>query len=934
MQNLGDVSEEHGKRFHQDMQTMELRYQGKQDTAMLGDYVWVLNVFSVQFTPLRNIFNCVSQPAIAAQMVEYKTPETSIGIVAVQICTSDNAGEMSPGSNTESYPAFARIGLRDNPGKNLNQVTCPDQDSNPGHLVSQPDALTVTPQVWTRAMDLIKMEPEVDPLDLQPQDSTHETEDNKDLSEERNVSNIQVRGIKTECVDRSFTSDINVEATPVPSSFAFVKCEVEDTPVDISSPELKSEADATKALFIIHSLFQEDFFDVDSDQPEQIVEVSLEEDEVFSESAVKDELCYFLAYQIHSGLQQGDALSPSLFTLALEYAVTKVQDNRQVLELSGLHQVWKRLRWASHVARMGESRNAYEVFVGTPEGKRPVGRPRCRWENNMKMDFREVGYDDRDWINLAQDRGRWLAYVRETLNSNRYLYLLQNQVVPAIANLFRHPANHRLPRDDIYLQLDGLPAHYGQNVREHLDQVFLQRRFGRRCHIEWPARSPDLSPLDFFFWDHLKSVVYRERPNNLEDLEHRIMEVVQDIPKACWLFNDAVSTATLFSVDEIGDSEMVFGEMRPRIRHSSPGIHHTVMEKLGKNPTSIEDNINSLSQGLASIEPEEDKLTQCGSNGADCSNIRDVSRDSMKCNICNEVFVTPQSMKLHYHIHTIRKSFKCDVCGKCFSTTKDLSRHGRIHTGEQPFKCELCGKCFSDPGNFNVHTRIHTGKRPFKCEVCGKRFSQLGNLKQHVAIHTGERSLKCELCGKCFYALSTLHSHVRTHIGERPFKCELCGKCFSVYSTLRNHERTHSGERPFKCEVCGKCFSAPSTLYNHARTHSGERPFKCEVCGKCFFASAALSRHARTHSGEMPFKCEVCGKRFSDSSTLNRHGRVHTGERPFKCEVCGKSFSSLGYVKKHVLIHTGERPFKCEVCGKCFTDSSNLKRHVRMHTGE
>ncbi|KAJ4451917.1 hypothetical protein ANN_03395 [Periplaneta americana] len=56
---------------------------------------------------------------------------------------------MSPGSSTESYPAFARIGLRENPGKNLNQVTCPDRDSNPSHLVSRPDALTVTPQVWT-----------------------------------------------------------------------------------------------------------------------------------------------------------------------------------------------------------------------------------------------------------------------------------------------------------------------------------------------------------------------------------------------------------------------------------------------------------------------------------------------------------------------------------------------------------------------------------------------------------------------------------------------------------------------------------------------------------------------------------------------------------------------------------------------------------------
>ncbi|KAJ4450820.1 hypothetical protein ANN_02250 [Periplaneta americana] len=60
---------------------------------------------------------------------------------------------MSPGSSTESYPAFAHIGLSKNPGKNLNQVTCPDRESNPGHLVSQPDALTVTPQVWTANTD-------------------------------------------------------------------------------------------------------------------------------------------------------------------------------------------------------------------------------------------------------------------------------------------------------------------------------------------------------------------------------------------------------------------------------------------------------------------------------------------------------------------------------------------------------------------------------------------------------------------------------------------------------------------------------------------------------------------------------------------------------------------------------------------------------------
>ncbi|KAJ4450840.1 hypothetical protein ANN_02271 [Periplaneta americana] len=65
---------------------------------------------------------------------------------------------------------------------------------------------------------------------------------------------------------------------------------------------------------------------------------------------------------------------------------------------------------------MGESRNAYRVLVGRPEGKRPLERPRRRGEDNIAMDLREVGYDDRDWIGLAQDMDRWRAYVRAAMN--------------------------------------------------------------------------------------------------------------------------------------------------------------------------------------------------------------------------------------------------------------------------------------------------------------------------------------------------------------------------------------------------------------------------------------------------------------------------------------------------------------------------------------
>ena len=70
-----------------------------------------------------------------------------------------------------------------------------------------------------------------------------------------------------------------------------------------------------------------------------------------------------------------------------------------------------RMRWAVHVARMGEERGAYRVLVGKPEGKRPQGRPRCKWVDNIRMDHQEVGCGYMDWIGLAQDRDSWRTLV-------------------------------------------------------------------------------------------------------------------------------------------------------------------------------------------------------------------------------------------------------------------------------------------------------------------------------------------------------------------------------------------------------------------------------------------------------------------------------------------------------------------------------------------
>jgi hypothetical protein len=74
------------------------------------------------------------------------------------------------------------------------------------------------------------------------------------------------------------------------------------------------------------------------------------------------------------------------------------------------------MRWAGHVARMGEVRGAYNILVGRPEGRRPLERPRRRWEGNIKMCLREIGFGDVDCIHWAQDRDRWRALVNTVMN--------------------------------------------------------------------------------------------------------------------------------------------------------------------------------------------------------------------------------------------------------------------------------------------------------------------------------------------------------------------------------------------------------------------------------------------------------------------------------------------------------------------------------------
>ena len=76
----------------------------------------------------------------------------------------------------------------------------------------------------------------------------------------------------------------------------------------------------------------------------------------------------------------------------------------------------RKMRWVGHIAHMGEVRGMHRILVGKPQGKRPLGRPRCRWEDNIKMNLKEVGCGGMDWIELVQDMDSWRALVNPVIN--------------------------------------------------------------------------------------------------------------------------------------------------------------------------------------------------------------------------------------------------------------------------------------------------------------------------------------------------------------------------------------------------------------------------------------------------------------------------------------------------------------------------------------
>jgi hypothetical protein len=161
--------------------------------------------------------------------------------------------------------------------------------------------------------------------------------------------------------------------------------------------------------------------------------------------------------------------------------------------------------------------------------------PNVTWEQTMQAEGLTV------WACIWSEGVIGPYFFDDTVTAQSYLTMLHDYFYPVYRDLSGNESiffiqistSSVLPdNESIFFMQDGAPAHYASDVREWLDKNFPGRWIGRRGPIEWPARSPDLTPADFFLWGYLKDIVYKSKPRTLSDLKHSIISAFSSLDSA------------------------------------------------------------------------------------------------------------------------------------------------------------------------------------------------------------------------------------------------------------------------------------------------------------------------------------------------------------------------------------------------------------------
>ena len=363
--------------------------------------------------------------------------------------------------------------------------------------------------------------------------------------------------------------------------------------------------------------------------------------------------------------------------------------------------------------------------------------------------------------------------------------------------------------------------------------------------------------------------------------------------------------------------------------------------------------------------------------------LKDHSKQVKICELCDMVFLSARSLRLHYlsrvHQKNMNQSesavddtkyYKCPVCLKKFTD----QNYCKFHTEYQHnhMNCEehvikkfngrditrkkyqlylaaiepvertatiQCPECNRDikKNNMMDHLRMHTQEKVFVCRLCHKGYISAVTLRRHLLGHFGCQDCTCDVCGKSYKKLSTLEQHMAVHemekCGEQKMHvCDVCGQSFYFENQLIQHSRRHE-ERKFKCTFpgCHWKFVFKNELTYHLRSHSKEKPYLCDLCGYAASTKMRLQRHNITHTGERKYHCEYCTYKAGNSTHLHRHMRIHIGSKPYKCPYCEYSCNTHENIRKHISKtkkHDGMKVYPCKLCKFGTNSCKEFRNHL------
>lgn len=291
------------------------------------------------------------------------------------------------------------------------------------------------------------------------------------------------------------------------------------------------------------------------------------------------------------------------------------------------------------------------------------------------------------------------------------------------------------------------------------------------------------------------------------------------------------------------------------------------------------------------------------------------------------------------------ESFNCEVCNTIFPTFKSLRLHKRMHdpvklreievsddpekANTKTFICKVCNKTY-DRKYESIHMASHDGGNSFNCNTCNRKFFSDATLQMHMKAHSNNKKFTCSYCKKPFITFDALNDHLANQCQKRQYVCQFCGRRFARPHEKVKHERIHTGEKPHVCDICGKAFRVSYCLTLHLRTHSGTRPYHCQTCGKRFKSHSVYNHHLLTHSDLRNYKCPFCPKAFKTSVQLAGHKNSHI--KPFTCTECNRPFASLYAVRAHMDTHKRDNNLKheCWICGALYSRTFALRDHLRQ----